>query len=161
MAYKFIVVILLVSFNLSMGFIDAKSSRQITHSYVGQQTQSVPLLSTYIKSTGNVYHYPSVISKQSRLHLDIFGLGPPEVLIILGSIFLFYGPERVRGQLRDRGVQNEVIQSKGPLKDREDRIEDLTNFADRRRKQRAWQRVNERIENEDPEIMDKLDEVGL
>jgi Sec-independent protein translocase protein TatA len=95
------------------------------------------------------------------LYLDIFGLGPPEVLIIIGSVLLFYGPERVRGQLRDRGVQNEVIQSKGPLKDREDRIEDLTNFADQRRKQRAWQRVNERIENEDPEIMEKLDEVGL
>ena len=39
MAYKFIVVILLVSFILSLGFIDARSSRKITQSYLGQPTR--------------------------------------------------------------------------------------------------------------------------
>jgi hypothetical protein len=30
-------------------------------------------------------------SKSTRLHLDVFGLGPAEILIIIGAYFVFFG----------------------------------------------------------------------
>ena len=43
------------------------------------------------------------------LHLDFFGLGPAEVVIIGVAVGLLFGPDRVKQQLKDKGVKGKVL----------------------------------------------------
>lgn len=91
-----------------------------------------------------------------RLQLDLFGLGPSEVVIVAVVAGLLYGPDRIRGQLRDSGVKNSVVTSKGMRLEREERIDEMTGEAEARRKKRAWDRVNALLEDDDEETANRL-----
>lgn len=78
---------------------------------------------------------------QTRLQLDIFGLGPAEVVIIAGAAALLFGPGRLKEQLREKGIKGAVV-SKGYKAEREERIALMIEKAEKERKRRAWERVN-------------------
>ena len=99
---------------------------------------------------------PQGVSREMRLQLDLFGLGPSEVVIVAVVAGLLYGPDRIRGQLRDSGVKNSVVTSKGMRLEREERIDEMTGEAEARRKKRAWDRVNALLENDDEETANRL-----
>jgi Sec-independent protein translocase protein TatA len=93
----------------------------------------------------------------SRLNLDIFGLGPSEVVIIFGVGIFLYGPSNIRSQLRNQGVKGSIV-SEGWRAERAERIERMTKFATQRRRQRALQFINEAVESGDEEVLEKVDE---
>ncbi len=96
------------------------------------------------------------MNRNMRLKLDLFGLGPSEVVIVAVVAGLLYGPDRIRGQLRDSGVKNSVVNSKGLRLEREERIDEMTGEAEARRKKRAWDRVNALLEEDDEETSSRL-----
>lgn len=96
------------------------------------------------------------MNRNMRLKLDLFGLGPSEVVIVAVVAGLLYGPDRIRGQLRDSGVKNSVVNSKGLRLEREERIDEMTGEAEARRKKRAWERVNALLEEDDEETSSRL-----
>jgi Sec-independent protein translocase protein TatA len=100
-------------------------------------------------------HRPPTTSA-TKLYLDLFGLGPSEIVVVAVVGALLYGPDTIRGQLRDSGVKNSVVTAKGLRLEREERIKDMLDSAEGRRKDRAWQRVNALIEAEDDAMIDKL-----
>eukprot|EP00981_Chlorochromonas_danica_P003516 scaffold659_cov192-Ochromonas_danica.AAC.29 len=96
-------------------------------------------------------------SSATRLYLDIFGLGPSEILIIAGAGLLLYGPAKVKEQLRGSGVKGQIV-SKGWIYDRKERIEEMKKYATKRRSQRALEFINQAIEEGDEEVLKKMEE---
>tara|TARA_A100001035_G_C27569032_1_gene402233 strand:- start:102 stop:551 length:450 start_codon:yes stop_codon:yes gene_type:complete len=103
---------------------------------------------------------PQLSTRDTRLYLDLFGLGPSEIVIVAVVAGLLYGPDRLRGQLRDSGVSNSVVNSKGLRLEREERIGKMLDDAEIRRNKRAWQRVNALIDAEDEATLQRLEELN-
>lgn len=94
--------------------------------------------------------------RETRVELDIFGLGPAEVVIIAGAAALLYGPGRLKEQLREKGVKGTVV-SKGFKAEREERVLSMLESANLQRKRRAWERVNLSLsQDEDGEVARRL-----
>ena len=85
----------------------------------------------------------------TRLYVDLFGLGPTEVIVCVAAAALLYGPDKVKGQLRDSGMTNTIVTAKGLKLERQERIKVMTSGAEKTRKKRAWGRVNNAIAEED------------
>jgi Sec-independent protein translocase protein TatA len=94
---------------------------------------------------------------QTAVQLDIFGLGPAEVVVIAGAAALLYGPGRIKEQLRDKGIKGGVV-SKGFKAEREERIALMIESADLARKQRAWDRIREALNSDDEELTKRMEE---
>ena len=93
----------------------------------------------------------------TALNVDLFGLGPAEVVVIAGAAALLYGPGRLKSQLRDSGGKGKIV-SEGWEKERLDRITNMRDAADSVRKKRAWNRINTALEIGDDHTMDRFDE---
>lgn len=109
------------------------------------------------------------------LFADIFGLGPTEVVIIAAAALLLFGPgkshsllifnfslqmawlDRLKSQLRERGVKGAIV-SEGWRAEREERIKELRTNAEVRRKARAMKFLQEAIAQDVPEVVDLVDE---
>lgn len=92
--------------------------------------------------------------RRSRLNaIDIFGLGVPEVGVIILVFSVFYGPE-----LRKKRGENLFDEDKlKPLeRDQRKKIRNMVESAEGARKKRSMQRLQEAIERGDPVILDKL-----
>lgn len=96
-------------------------------------------------------------SRTFKLQLDIFGLGPAEVVIIAGVAAFLYGPGRLKEQLREKGIKGTVV-SKGFKAERQERIALMIEAAEKARKIRSWERINAAISIEDPVILKRLAE---
>ena len=84
------------------------------------------------------------------LRIDLFGLGPSEIVIIIGAGLLLYGPDRVKQQLRDSGVKGKIV-SAGWKAERLERITEMDEYAENVRKRRSRRREIDILEEE---IMD-------
>ena len=98
-------------------------------------------------------------SVSTALKLDIFGLGPTEVVVILTAGVLLFGPDKLKSQLREKGIKGGVVSS-GWRAESLERIDDLRSYASKRRKQRSWDRINEAIERGDDEMASRLAELA-
>lgn len=90
--------------------------------------------------------------------LDLFGLGAPEIVICGLAVAVLYGPDRIKGQLKDNGVKGQIV-AEGWREEHNERIADVKKYAIQSRKKRAWKKINIAIENEDPEMLAKLAEL--
>jgi hypothetical protein len=103
-----------------------------------------------------------VVSKPSRVLTrlyasDIFGVGPTEALIIGGAFMFIYGPNRVKGEMREKGIEN-VPTSKGWQAVRKERIEDMTKAARKARAFRALKRINRAVDDGDEVVSERIDQ---
>lgn len=87
--------------------------------------------------------------------LDLFGLGAPEIVICGLAVAVLYGPDRIKGQLKDNGVKGQIV-AEGWREEHNERVADLKKYAVQSRKKRAWKKINIAIENEDPILLAKL-----
>jgi hypothetical protein len=87
--------------------------------------------------------------------LDLFGLGAPEIVICGLAVAVLYGPDRIKGQLKDNGVKGQIV-AEGWREEHNERIADVKKYAVQSRKKRAWKKINLAIENEDPIMLAKL-----
>lgn len=87
--------------------------------------------------------------------LDLFGLGAPEIVICGLAVAVLYGPDRIKGQLKDNGVKGQIV-AEGWREEHNERIADVKKYAVQSRKKRAWKKINLAIENEDPVMLAKL-----
>jgi hypothetical protein len=90
--------------------------------------------------------------------LDLFGLGAPEIVICGLAVAVLYGPDRIKGQLKDNGVKGQIV-AEGWREEHNERVADLKKYAVQSRKKRAWKKINLAIENEDPVLLAKLAEI--
>lgn len=101
----------------------------------------------------------STLPTTTSLGLDIFGLGPTEVLVIVGAAVLLYGPssiaERFKNPLKARNKKQEIDPAKigsdlsGWEKDRLIEINEMKAVAQKFRKQRAMSRIEAAMEEEE------------
>jgi hypothetical protein len=89
----------------------------------------------------------------TALQLDFFGLGPPEVVVFFVAVTLLFGPDRVKAQLQAK--DDGKIVSKGWRADRAERIVDMQTYAQKTRRRRALDRVNEALEEEEPYVVQR------
>ena len=87
--------------------------------------------------------------------LDLFGLGAPEIVICGLAVAVLYGPDRIKGQLKDNGVKGQIV-AEGWREEHNERVADVKKYAVQSRKKRAWKKINLAIENEDPVTLAKL-----
>ena len=76
---------------------------------------------------------------------------------ILILIRIIFRPSRVKEQLKEKGVKNDLLLSEDPNEARVKRIKEMKEYADKCRKERAWSIINKAIENENPDILRKLE----
>lgn len=93
----------------------------------------------------NKFHRFDQLSRRPRsgavsLNLDFFGLGPAEIIVIGAAVGLLFGPDRVKQQLRDKGVKGKIV-STGWRQDRIERIEKMQEYAKMVRNKRAMDRI--------------------
>ena len=91
------------------------------------------------------------------LKVDIFGIGPTELVVIAAAAAVLYGPGRLKTQLREKGVKNTAV-SEGFKAEREERISLMLESAKRVRKDRSWQRISAGLEAKDQKLLEKLNE---
>ena len=87
--------------------------------------------------------------------LDLFGLGAPEIVICGLAVAVLYGPDRIKGQLKDNGVKGQIV-AEGWREEHNERVADVKKYAVMSRKKRAWKKINLAIEREDPLMLAKL-----
>lgn len=91
----------------------------------------------------------------TKLNIDIFGLGPPEIAVIGIAFVVLYGPDRIKSQLKNNGVKGEIV-SEGWKASQKTKIKEMLEYAENSRHARAMLRLEEAIEQGDPFILDKL-----
>ena len=129
--------------------------------FLGTQTRLQSLRGSRLdRRTFTTSGAPQLSARDTRLYLDLFGLGPSEIVIIVVVAGLLYGPDKLRGQLRDSGVSNSVVNSKGLRLEREERIDKMLDDAETRRNKRAWNRVNALIDAEDEATLQRLEHLN-
>lgn len=88
---------------------------------------------------------------------ESLGAGPGE-LFALGALgFALFGPDTVKEQLLGNFFRD-AKEPQGIYADRTERIKGMQEFAEKQRKARAWARVREAIENDDPVVLGKMAE---
>ena len=103
------------------------------------------------------FHHGKFKRPTSKLDLDIFGLGPPEVAIMVAAAALLYGPDRVKIQLGKNGAKGVVV-SKGWQADHAARVDEMRKYAVSVRTERALSRLAQAIAEENLYVVDKMDE---
>lgn len=97
-----------------------KAASFVTISRNSFHSAQLPPPSNFINSIEpKKYH-----SSSKALSIDIFGLGAPEVVIIIAVGALLFGPDRVKAGLRDKGVKGVVV-SEGLDAERKERIQEV------------------------------------
>ena len=86
------------------------------------------------------FHKPMHFHRNRVLHVDVFGLGPSEVIIIVGAGLFLYGPDRLKQQLRDSGVKGKIV-SAGWRQERAESIKTMIENAENMRKKRKIKRI--------------------
>lgn len=64
----------------------------------------------------------------------------------------------MKEQLRDSGVSSSIVMSDDPKTAKEQRIRDMQKYAIEKRKQRAWERINVAIENDDEDVLERMEQ---
>ncbi len=82
------------------------------------------------------------VRRSKVLNVDIFGLGPSEVIIIVGAGLFLYGPDRLKQQLRESGVKGKIV-SAGWRQERAENIKAMIENAENMRKNRKIKRILE------------------
>ncbi len=60
--------------------------------------------------------------------------------------------------MRESGINNSVVLGDDPKTARDKRIRNMQKFATERRKSRAWERINSAIENDEDNLIKKIEE---
>ena len=95
--------------------------------------------------------------------LDIFGLGAPELVVVMIAGAVLFGPDGVKKQLRQKGVESPVL-TEGPIAERAKRIKEELEYAKRCKDARSWRRINAALDADDPNMlrkMSELEEMGM
>lgn len=100
---------------------------------------------------------PRLRTFSSALHLNIFGMGPTEIVVVAMAAAVIFGPDKLKENLRRKGVKGTVV-SAGWRAERTERIERMTAFSTKSRRARAWARINQAIEDENGAVIEKLKE---
>ena len=137
-------------------------SRMIVSSKYKQST------ATLFKDKLSVGRTQVTARQRSRLYLDFFGLGPTELFTVLIAVTVFYGP----GKLSSMNPMNKVKKGDGEeeeeqeipvlwVRENQKSIDERTKYASKVRRKRAWERINQAIENNDPTVMEKLSRMDV
>lgn len=101
--------------------------------------------------------------QRSRLYIDFFGLGPSEIVVILVTVLIFYGPDRLT-KLGKKAKDSDETDKPIPeiwIREANEAVADMQKFASKVRRRRAWDRINAAIEANDPVVMEKLAELDV
>jgi hypothetical protein len=157
---RFILVLLAVA-NIMLAESFSRSNLPIRQ-FIGEKSSNLCNSKIFISRSrlckrAKEFPATSVICRQSTclFGLDLFGLGAPEIVICGLAVAVLYGPDRIKGQLKDNGVKGQIV-AEGWREEHNERIADVKKYAVQSRKKRAWKKVNLAIENEDPIMLAKL-----
>eukprot|EP01031_Cornospumella_fuschlensis_P027768 gene27767-33537_t len=110
-------------------------------------------LVNYPGKAGPIKPSTSPLLRRKPLYIDIFGLGPAEVAVIVGAWAILFGP----GQKKATGAKGEQVIG-GWYKERKDRIEEMKKSATKRRVNRQLQFINNAMEENDEYVLTKMEE---
>lgn len=100
----------------------------------------------------NKYHLPR---STSRLYLDVFGLGPAEVLVILVAAGVLFGPDQLKNRLQKSKPKAIADREKLPPAVRN--MYEMMDIAEEVRKTRALRFLDEGIEQNDSYVLQRLE----
>ncbi len=88
----------------------------------------------------------------------MFGLGLPEVLVVMTAAAVLYGPAYLRKKSSaDSARKDGRPQVEGWRLERLQRIDAMLESAAAVRNERAWQRILQAVEDDDKEVIQRID----
>jgi Sec-independent protein translocase protein TatA len=90
----------------------------------------------------------------TELQLDLFGLGPTEIVIVVGTGLVLFGPDTIKKRFAGNmgGDAKAARNSDWTTQGRAERIARMRAYADAARRERtAWRKDNEALRNDDDE----------
>ena len=117
-----------------------------------QQKQSNYIINrTYNNGPNNNYRN---ILKKTSLQIDIFGLGPTEIVVIIAAGALLY--PRNNNKKKSKSERNSFIPEESWEVERNERIMNMRLNAEKMRSKRALERINEAILNDNEYVLDRM-----
>lgn len=117
-----------------------------------QQKQSNYIINrTYNKGPNNTYRN---ILKKTSLQIDIFGLGPTEIVVIIAAGALLY--PRNNNKKKSKSERNSFIPEESWEVERNERIMNMRLNAEKMRSKRTLERINEAILNDNEYVLDRM-----
>lgn len=155
-------ILILISIACIMLAESYLQSKLLTRQFIGEKSSNICenkscVLKARRRTRGKEFTTTTTICRRSThlYGLDLFGLGAPEIVICGLAVAVLYGPDRIKGQLKDNGVKGQIV-AEGWREEHNERIADVKKYAVQSRKKRAWKKINLAIENEDPNMLAKL-----
>jgi len=99
-------------------------------------------------------YYRKISRKTTSLKIDVFGLGPTEVLVIIAAGALLY--PRNNNKKKSKSERNSFIPEESWEVERNERILNMRINAEKIRSKRALERINEAILNDDEYVLDMM-----
>ena len=94
------------------------------------------------------------IRKKTSLQIDIFGLGPTEIVVIIAAGALLY--PRNNNKKKSKSERNSFIPEESWEVERNERIMNMRINAEKMRSKRALERINEAILNDNEYVLDMM-----
>lgn len=94
------------------------------------------------------------ILKKTSLQIDIFGLGPTEIVAIIAAGALLY--PRNNNKKKSKSERNSFIPEESWEVERNERIMNMRINAEKMRSKRALERINEAILNDNEYVLDRM-----
>lgn len=94
------------------------------------------------------------IRKKTSLQVDIFGLGPTEIVVIIAAGALLY--PRNNNKKKSKSERNSFIPEESWEVERNERIMNMRINAEKMRSKRALERINEAIINDNEYVLDRM-----
>lgn len=101
----------------------------------------------------NNYNNRNILKKTS-LQIDIFGLGPTEIVVIIAAGALLY--PRNNNKKKSKSERNSFIPEESWEVERNERIMNMRINAEKLRSKRALERINEAILNDNEYVLDRM-----
>lgn len=131
------------------------SSLSKSFAYTKKKHTIFPLAAA-IQSRNRLYNSnlsnKSKISSTSRLYLDVFGLGFPEVVVTVVAATFLYGTGKGNNDKKEKEFKIKDLWRR----EHNERIAEVKEYAVKSRHKRAWKIINKAIEEENPSMIAKL-----
>ena len=104
--------------------------------------------------SNSIYNRYRKLRVKTALQIDIFGLGPTEIVVIIAAGALLYPMNN--NKKKSKSERNSFIPEESWEVERNERITSMRVNAEKMRTKRALERINEAILNDDEYVLDMM-----
>jgi Sec-independent protein translocase protein TatA len=99
--------------------------------------------------------------KDTKLFIQVFGLGPSEALLIVFVGLVLFGPDKLKMQFRKDTSEEPPAITNSTIAERVKMIREAEEFAKKRRTERALERIQKEMDSNNEEVIQRMEEFEM